>query len=50
MPGDQPGDRDDGRGGPGSRGAAGEIGTWVTQHFTPIDVGGRTVYDLAAPR
>jgi hypothetical protein len=45
--------QDPGRGGgfgPGARGDAGEIRTWVTTHFTPTEVGGRTVYDLAAPR
>ena len=30
-------------------GTASEITTWVRQHFTPIDVSGTTVYDLAAP-
>lgn len=39
-----PGDR---RGPPGGRsGSAGDITTWVQQNFTPIDVGGATVYDL----
>jgi 4-amino-4-deoxy-L-arabinose transferase-like glycosyltransferase len=31
-------------------GAAQEITTWVQQHYTPIDVGGTTVYDLNQPR
>jgi 4-amino-4-deoxy-L-arabinose transferase-like glycosyltransferase len=37
-----------GRGGPsgGKSGSAGEISTWVQQHFTPTVVGGTTVYDL----
>ena len=30
-------------------GAASEITSWVEQNFTPIDVGGTTVYDLSAP-
>ena len=36
------------RGGPpgGRSGSAGDITTWVQQNFTPIDVGGTTVYDL----
>jgi 4-amino-4-deoxy-L-arabinose transferase-like glycosyltransferase len=51
APGGVPDDPAGGRaGGPGARGTAGEIRTWVIEHFTPIDVGGRTVYDLAAPR
>ncbi|GLZ46190.1 hypothetical protein Acsp06_23750 [Actinomycetospora sp. NBRC 106375] len=51
APGRSPGDDARvGRGGPGARGTTAEIRTWVTQHFTPIDVGGRTVYDLSAPR
>ncbi len=40
---------DSGRGGPpGHRntGTAGEISTWVEQHFKKLDVGGATVYDL----
>lgn len=45
-----PEDRGPGGGGPGGRGGTSrEISTWVTAHFTPIDVGGRTVYDLAGP-
>jgi hypothetical protein len=32
-----------------SRGTSGEITTWVTSHFTEIEVGGRTVYDLGRP-
>ena len=31
------------------RGDSAQIRTWVQTHFTPIDVGGRTVYDLGAP-
>jgi 4-amino-4-deoxy-L-arabinose transferase-like glycosyltransferase len=38
-----------GAGGPMSRGTSGEITTWVTSHFTKIEVGGRTVYDLGRP-
>jgi 4-amino-4-deoxy-L-arabinose transferase-like glycosyltransferase len=40
------------RGGPGHRktGTAQEITAWVQQNFTPIDVGGTTVYDLSQPR
>jgi hypothetical protein len=38
-----------GMGGPMSRGTSSEISSWVTSHFTKIDVGGRTVYDLARP-
>ncbi|MBY0289196.1 MAG: glycosyltransferase family 39 protein [Mycobacteriaceae bacterium] len=36
--------------GPGRResGAANDIATWVKQNFTPIDIGGTTVYDLDA--
>lgn len=45
-PGDDAGRPD----GPGMRGTTGEIRAWVTAHFTPIDVGGRTVYDLSAPQ
>ena len=39
---------DSGRGGPGGHrsGSAGDITTWVEQHFTKLDVGGTTVYDL----
>ncbi len=42
-----PGDR----GGPpgGNSGTASDITAWVQQNFTPIDVGGATVYDLSAP-
>ncbi|MFD9888294.1 glycosyltransferase family 39 protein [Amycolatopsis sp. NPDC059027] len=37
-------------GGPGgSRGTAGSITTWVEQHFTSLNVGGTTVYDLTKP-
>ena len=32
-----------------SRGTSGEITSWVTGHFTKIEVGGRTVYDLSRP-
>lgn len=36
-----------GRGGfGGGRGTSGEIQTWVEQNFTPVTVGGTTVYDL----
>jgi hypothetical protein len=40
------------RGGPGRdrTGAAQEITTWVKENFTPVDVGGTTVYDLSQPR
>ncbi len=40
------------RGGPPHRksGAGQEITAWVQQNFTPIDVGGTTVYDLSRPR
>jgi len=34
----------------GKSGPAQEITTWVQQNFTPIDVGGTTVYDLGLPR
>jgi hypothetical protein len=39
------------RGGPphGNAGSAQEITAWVKQNFTPIDVGGTTVYDLSQP-
>lgn len=38
-------------GGPGGRGGAtSEITTWVEQHYTATTVGGRTVYDLTAPK
>lgn len=39
-------------GGPGRghTGSAQEITAWVQQNFTPIDVGGTTVYDLRQPR
>jgi 4-amino-4-deoxy-L-arabinose transferase-like glycosyltransferase len=39
------------RGGPPHRESAGaaDIAAWVQQNFTPIDVGGTTVYDLSAP-
>ncbi|MDD7942536.1 glycosyltransferase family 39 protein [Actinomycetospora lutea] len=39
-----------GSGGPGARGTSGEIRAWIQANFTPIDVAGRTVYDLGAPR
>ena len=37
------------RGGPppGKSGSASDITAWVQQNFTPIDVGGTTVYDLS---
>ncbi|HYZ69248.1 MAG TPA: glycosyltransferase family 39 protein [Mycobacterium sp.] len=40
------------RGGPhdGKTGAAHDITQWVQQNFTPIDVGGATVYDLGQSR
>jgi 4-amino-4-deoxy-L-arabinose transferase-like glycosyltransferase len=40
------------RGGPlhGKSGPAEEITAWVKQNFTPIDVGGTTVYDLGQTR
>jgi 4-amino-4-deoxy-L-arabinose transferase-like glycosyltransferase len=40
------------RGGPphSKSGPAQEITAWVQQNFTPIDVGGTTVYDLSQPR
>jgi 4-amino-4-deoxy-L-arabinose transferase-like glycosyltransferase len=40
------------RGGPphGRSGPAQEITAWVQQNFTPIDVGGTTVYDLSQSR
>jgi len=40
------------RGGPphGRSGPAQQITQWVQQNFTPIDVGGTTVYDLSQPR
>lgn len=36
---------------PGHResGAASQITSWVEKHFTPVKVGGSTVYDLSAP-
>lgn len=35
---------------PGNRSpTAADITTWVQQHFTPMDVGGTTVYDLSSP-
>jgi 4-amino-4-deoxy-L-arabinose transferase-like glycosyltransferase len=42
----------DNRGGPGRdhSGPAQEITQWVQQNYTPIDVGGTTVYDLSQPR
>jgi 4-amino-4-deoxy-L-arabinose transferase-like glycosyltransferase len=44
-----PGAAGDRAGGPMSRGTSGEITTWVAGHFTKIEVGGRTVYDLQHP-
>jgi 4-amino-4-deoxy-L-arabinose transferase-like glycosyltransferase len=43
---------DNGRGGPhGDRSGSGtEITQWVQQHFTPMNVGGTTVYDLSQPQ
>ena len=40
------------RGGPphGRSGPAQQITEWVQQNFTPIEVGGTTVYDLSQPR
>jgi 4-amino-4-deoxy-L-arabinose transferase-like glycosyltransferase len=40
------------RGGPphGKSGPGQEITAWVQQNFTPIDVGGTTVYNLSQPR
>ena len=40
-----------GRGGPhgGESGSAAEITAWVQQNFTPLDVGGASVYDLSTP-
>jgi 4-amino-4-deoxy-L-arabinose transferase-like glycosyltransferase len=40
-----------GHGGPGSGkdSAAGQISAWVQQHYTKLDVGGTTVYDLSKP-
>ena len=35
--------------GPGAANAAGQIATWVEQHFTASTVGGVTVYDLTQP-
>ncbi|WP_280271179.1 ArnT family glycosyltransferase [Nocardia wallacei] len=35
--------------GPGRSGPGAEIVEWVKTHFTAVDVGGTTVYDLAAP-
>ena len=39
------------RGGPprGKSGSTSDITAWVQQNFTPIDVGGTTVYDLSTP-
>ena len=48
--GPRTGDQDAGRLGERDvRGDSAQIRTWVQTHFTPIDVGGRTVYDLGAP-
>ena len=48
--GPRTGDQDAGRLGERDvRGDSAQIRTWVQAHFTPIDVGGRTVYDLGAP-
>jgi hypothetical protein len=44
-----PGATGDRAGGQLSRGTSGEITSWVTSHFTKIEVGGRTVYDLSRP-
>ena len=33
----------------GKSASASDITTWVQQNFTPIDVGGATVYDLSEP-
>ena len=33
----------------GKSGSASDITAWVQQNFTPIDVGGTTVYDLSTP-
>jgi 4-amino-4-deoxy-L-arabinose transferase-like glycosyltransferase len=43
---------DSDRGGPphGKSGSAQEITQWVQQNFTPVDVGGTTVYDLSQHR
>ncbi len=49
APGARAGGGAGGMGGPMSRGTSSEISSWVTSHFTKIDVGGRTVYDLARP-
>ncbi len=40
-----------GHGGPGSdsHSAGAQISAWVQQHFTKLDVGGTTVYDLSKP-
>jgi 4-amino-4-deoxy-L-arabinose transferase-like glycosyltransferase len=40
-----------GHGGPGSdsRSAGAQISAWVQQHYTKLDVGGTTVYDLSKP-
>jgi len=41
----------DRQGPPGDKsGTASEITAWVEQNFTPIDVGGATVYDLSRTR
>jgi 4-amino-4-deoxy-L-arabinose transferase-like glycosyltransferase len=40
----------DRQGPPGARGGtSSDITAWVQQNFTPVDVGGTTVYDLARP-
>jgi hypothetical protein len=36
-------------GGFGGRGGSSQISTWVQANFTPMTVGGTTVYDLLAP-
>jgi hypothetical protein len=36
--------------GAGKSGPASEITAWVEQNFTPVDVGGATVYDLSRTR
>ncbi|WP_328302602.1 ArnT family glycosyltransferase [Actinomycetospora sp. NBC_00405] len=48
--GPRSGDQDAGRlGGRDVRGDSAQVRTWVQTHFTPIDVGERTLYDLGAP-
>jgi hypothetical protein len=38
-----------GGGGAASSGSSSQITAWVTSHFTPTTIGGRTVYDLTRP-